>query len=1354
MRVLFVIGFILCAWGTSGQPIRLSPVFPYVNDTISVFYNANQGNAVLQGTSPVFIHTGLLTPNSQTINNWQNVQGIWGTADTNVLMTPLGANRHKITYSINSFYGISSNTTVNHLAFVFRNTNGSLVGRNADGSDILYPVYNPASALEASWDIPERTVEALPNTSLTLKAEATRVCTLRVFLNNVLLQQTTGSRKSNVAITTPSQMGIYKLCIEAIDGTDIAHDTIILVVNNALNVNSVIQVVPAIPTLNDTVTLVYDVLKGNQALEGVSPVFLHTGLLTQSGGISWQNVQGVWGTTDSNTLMTSEIMGVWSKRFHVSSFYGVPISSVGVQKMAMVFRNHDGTLVGRTDVGTDIEYSLLQGLSNGFTAGFVNVPVGPFTVGDSVSIQAASSANSTMKLWWNNTILNQVNSSVNLNFTWKLGPNSSGQQTIILEAQRLGITVYDTLNFTVAPAQAVGGRILEVTPAFPTATDSVTVIYNASEGNAALLGVAPVFAHTGLITTSSTSASNWQFVQGTWGVADPKVQMAPLVTNKHLISYSIPSFYGTTSTTPTLQKLAFVFRDSTGTKVGRDLGGQDIFYPISINSTNFQARFFVPSNVHVIQQGQCLSLLAQSNLASDVAFYDNGVLIASDSGVTSLAYCQVPAGSPGNHLVEMVATRNGVILRDTVFYVFSDGGITMDPPTGLKNGATIQNDSTLVLKLYAPGKQHVFVLTEANGFKPNSMYQMRRSFDGNTYWISLRITPNQDFVYQYLVDGSLRIADPFSELVLDPANDPSIPLTSYPNPYIYPGNKTFGHISLLRLGIPEYAWNNVNFQAPPKENLMIYELLVRDFSAQRNYTFIKDSVSYLAKLGVNAVQFMPVNEFENNESWGYNPSYHMALDKFYGTPNAFKELIDTLHGRGIAVILDVVLNHAEGQSPLAQLWWDPVQNRPASNSPYFNIQCPHPPNCWGNDFNHESPAVQQFVDQVLKYWIEEYRVDGFRFDMSKGFTNGSGGGWDVGRQNLLKRIADGVRSYKPNAYLILEHWADNSEEIVLSNYGMMLWGNVCHEYQDATMGFSSATNFSPAYHGNRGWTQPGLITYLESHDEERVAFKNQVFGNNALSSYNVRTLPVSMQRMELTTLFGHLIPGPKMMWQFQELGYDVSINNPCRVCVKPVRWNYYQVVPRRRLYETTSIINHLKQNYPVFGTSSNFYSDLYGHVKQMGFIHSSMSAVVVGNFDVATQSKTVNFPHTGTWYEYFSGQSVSVSANQTPMTLGAGEYRLFTDQIIPRSVVTFGNDDLISSTEIEAYPNPTTGEVYISGIKGSARIILHSSFGELISTVEFMNSGKIDIGNLPTGLYVVKVVQEEQVERTFKIVKQ
>jgi glycosidase len=1349
MKRLAAFLLVCCNLCLTAQVLSVSPRFPYVSDTVTVTYNSNQGNGVLAASNPVFMHAGLITPASSGPSNWQNVQGVWGTSDPNVQMTSLGNGLHKKTYSISSFYGLAAGATVNQLAFVFRNAAGTLVGRNADGSDIFYPVYNANSPLEVAWTHQGEVVEALPSSSVALEAEATRVSTFNVYVGSALVQQIQGVRRANFNLTLPAQLGLYTLRIEAVAGGVTTSDTLALVVTNALNVNPVVRMIPALPHLNDTVTLVYDVARGNQALVNSAPVYLHTGLLTQTTGSVWQNVQGQWGIADPNVLMQHFGDGVWTKTFHVASFYGVPVTSHGIQSMAMVFRDQSGNVVGRTASQADIEYAVLPAPASNFTAAFVAPPSGPLAVGDSVALQMAASASADLTLRWGASVLAQANSALNLNYTWMLTANTAGPQTLVLEAVRQGTTVYDTLNLQITAAQPIGGRALEVIPPFPLESDTISVIYDAAQGNGALVATQPVFAHTGLITSTSTSPSNWQHVQGTWGSADPKVAMASLGGTKHQLSYHIPTFYGINPATVTVQQMAFVFRDSTGSKVGRDVGGQDLYYPISPNASAFQARFFVPTQVHLLQPGQCLSLLAQSNAPADLALYDNGVLVASDSGVTSLAHCQVPFGASGNHLVELVAVRNGQVLRDTVYYVRPTASVPMDPPLGLKQGANVVNDSTLTLLLYAPHKQHVYVLTESNDFLPNSNYQMRRSTDGTTYWITLPVVPNQDFVYQYLVDGSLRIADPYSERILDPSNDGSISSATYPNPYPYPSTKTFGHLSIIRPGAAPYVWDHTNFQAPPKENLMIYELLVRDFIAPRNYTAIRDSVNYLVKLGVNAVQFMPVNEFENNESWGYNPSYHMALDKYYGTPASFKELIDTLHGRGIAVILDVVLNHAEGQSPLAQLWWDPVQNRPASNSPYFNVQCPHPPNCWGNDFNHESPAVQQFVDQVLKYWIEEYRVDGFRFDMSKGFTNGSGGGWDVGRQNLIKRIADVVRSYKPNAYLILEHWADNSEEIVLSNYGMMLWGNVCHEYQEATMGFSGGTNFSPAYHGNRGWNQPGLITYLESHDEERIAYKNQVFGNNALSAHNVRTLPVSMRRMELATLFGHLIPGPKMMWQFQELGYDVSINNPCRVCTKPVRWNYYQVVPRRRLYETTSIINHLKQDYPVFGTSSNFYSDLYGHVKQMGFIHSSMSAVVVGNFDVATQSQTINFPHTGTWYEYFSGQTLSVSANQTPMTLGAGEYRLYTDQWVPRSTVTFNSEESESIAQVQITPNPTSGNLSVlmseREVISGALLVLIDAVGSMVYNAQ-LKGLKNDLNvELPSGLYTALILVDSEV---------
>lgn len=1322
-----------------GQVVSSTPLFPYQNDSVSITYDASLGNGELVGVSPLFAHTGLIYGTS---SNWQNVQGNWGTADSSVLMQSLGNEIHSLSFHIPSYYGISgtSSSGPNALAFVFRNSSGTLVGRNSDQSDIYVPIYSSSSPLEVQWASNKNVIEALPNTSLTLNAGSSVLADFNVFIDGNLVFSDSNTRSITPTINIPNALGVHSLVVEANQGGQSVTDSLVLAINNAVGVNQNVIVIPAYPTNQDTIDIVYDSLSGNRGTQGQMPLYLHTGVLTQGSGTNWQNIQGNWGTDDNNVRLSHLGGGIWHKRLHVNSFYSLTSIASSVTHLAMVIRDSSGTYVGKTSSGGDILHPLTySNNSNGFNAAFVNgnVPI-YLAVGDSLHIQATCNLAASLNFTWNGTSIVSASNSYGLSHSLITGSNWVGNQQILLEAITSSDSVYDTLNVYVAPATPVGGSILTVVPPFPLKTDTVSIIYDAQEGNGALANTTPVFAHTGMITNGNLNY--WQNVQGTWGVADSNVMMTDIGNASHEIEYHIPSFYGFTPSSTNMTHMSFVFRNADGTSVGRDVDGGDIYYPITSNPNAFEARFFSPTKVHVLKSGQCLDLKVKSNLNATLTLYDNGIVIATDTNATSLDYCQSPGGQYGNHMVTLMAFRNGNIRRDTVHYVYPGNITPANPPLGLKNGANIINDSTVTLVLYAPGKENVFVLAESNDFLPDVNYQMTPSIDGSTYWITLNCTPNQDFIYQYLVDGEIRIADPFSERILDPQNDGNIPSANYPNPYPYPSNKTFGHCSLIHPGGTPFNWQNDNYQAPDEENLMIYELLVRDFVEERNYNTIRDSLDYFTKLNINAIEFMPINEFENNLSWGYNPSYHMALDKMYGTPDDFKTLVDSLHGRGIAVIVDVVLNHAEGQNPLARLWWDAVNNTPASDNPYFNTTCPHPPNCWGNDFDHESQATKDYVDQILRYWIEEYHVDGFRLDFTKGFTNGIGGGWDVGRQNLLKRIANTVWAYKPGAYMILEHWGDNSEEINLSNHGFLLWGNVCHEYQDAAMGFGSNSSFSQAFHGSRGWNNAGLVTYVESHDEERVAFKNKTYGNNSIGAHNVRNTAISMKRMELTTLFGHLIPGPKMMYQFQELGYDISIDDPCRVCEKPPKWNYYTNVPRRRLYEITGIINNLKASYPSFGPYTNFYADMQGHVKQMRFEHSTMDAVAVGNFDVASQTKDIYFSHTGTWYEYFTGQSITVNNTTISVALDAGEYRLYTDVNIPGGTSEFSVNEY-DLEDLMVYPNPSSGLFTINLKEEAVLIELYNNAGAKIPVTfnQDLNQVKV-VKNVSEGVYYLHIL--------------
>ena len=146
---------------------------------------------------------------------------------------------------------------------------------------------------------------------------------------------------------------------------------------------------------------------------------------------------------------------------------------------------------------------------------------------------------------------------------------------------------------------------------------------------------------------------------------------------------------------------------------------------------------------------------------------------------------------------------------------------------------------------------------------------------------------------------------------------------------------------------------------------------------------------------MNAIELMPVMEFEGNENWGYATSFHMSLDKFYGTSNDFKEFVDTCHQNGIAVILDLALNHVTGRSPMVRMWMEDTDDdgwgESNSENPYLNSHATHTYSVF-NDFNHSSSLTQDYTKRVIKHWIEEYKIDGFRWDLTKGFTQNCSSG--------------------------------------------------------------------------------------------------------------------------------------------------------------------------------------------------------------------------------------------------------------------------------------------------------------------------------------------------------------------------
>jgi 1,4-alpha-glucan branching enzyme len=580
----------------------------------------------------------------------------------------------------------------------------------------------------------------------------------------------------------------------------------------------------------------------------------------------------------------------------------------------------------------------------------------------------------------------------------------------------------------------------------------------------------------------------------------------------------------------------------------------------------------------------------------------------------------------------------------------------------LRDGITRISDDSLAFVLFAPQKESVYLLGDFNNWTATADYKMKK--DGDRFWIKIgNLDKNNEYVCQYLIDNRIRIADPYATKISDPWNDKDIPAAIYPDLIQYPAGKATEIAMVVSTKQDNYSWNVSNFPTASANNLVIYEILIRDFTEERSIKGVMAKIPYLKSLGVNAVELMPFNEFEANDSWGYNPSFYFAPDKAYGTANDYKEFIDECHANGIAVIMDIVLNHSYGQSPLVRMYQS-ADGNPSSDNLWYNVTSPNTSYSWGYDFNHESKYTQDFVDSVCAYWIKEYKIDGYRFDFTKGFTNtpGDGQAYDQSRVNILKRITSEIRKRKQDAVIIFEHLADNIEEKELSDYDILLWGNINGSMNQATMGYSQGADISWASYKQRDWTKSNLVAYMESHDEERIMFRNEQYGNS-YAGYNVKNIATGLKRTEAAAVILFALPGPRMIWQFGELGYDFPLegNGADRLEKKPIRWDYYDDPDRKALHDVFATMINFKKTNSTFSTA-DYTIDLTDLFKCVVLKTDSETVVAVANFDVRQVTKTVNFGKTGNWKDYFTNNIISTTSASESITLNAGEYRLYFSQ--------------------------------------------------------------------------------------------
>jgi 1,4-alpha-glucan branching enzyme len=912
------------------------------------------------------------------------------------------------------------------------------------------------------------------------------------------------------------------------------------------------------------------------------------------------------------------------------------------------------------------------------------------------------------------------------------------------------------LSITLIAFLAGNTQVLRWSPAFIQETSAtISISANAIAGNKGLADHLPatdVYVHIGAITSLSSNAADWKYVKFTWATT-PGAANAPVSGNNEwtfTISGGLRNFFGITNSTEKIQKIAILFRSGNGNKVLRNDDGSDMYIPVYDNGNFVRidepiSKPYFNRTLQAIDKkiGESISITGNSNGAAELKLFFNGNIIGTASGASTISANTLLQTGGTQKIIAEGQFPGGILVKDSIQF-FVPGPASVKPlPDGIGDGITYERgDTSAYLVLYAPGKGRVSVLGDFNNWTESETFQMNKTPDGSRFWIRIgKLIPGAEYAYQFQIDGTLKVADFNTEKVLDPNNDNTIPATTYPGLKSYPTGKTSGIVSVLHPGKPSYSWKIQNFKRPEKQNLIIYELLLRDFVATRNFQTLKDTLSYLKKLGVNTIGLMPFSEFEGNLSWGYNPNYFFAPDKFYGTENAIRDFIDECHRQGIAVIMDMVLNHAFGSSPHALMYWDGAGNKPATDNPWLNPDAKHPFNV-GYDFNHESSATKDLVARVVRHWLTRYKIDGFRWDLSKGFTQTNNpnnvsawGNYDASRVATWKRIYDTMQAVSPGSYCILEHFADNSEERELANYGMMLWGNGNFNFNQATMGYAQDSDFGGISAQRRGWEKQHLVGYMESHDEERLMYKNLNFGNQSVS-YSTRDSVVALKRMGQAAAFWAMIPGPKMLWQFGEIGFPYSINtctngtvnNNCRLDNKPLVWGNFGDVSKRALYDVYANLLRLRQNPSLISTftGNNYTMDLAGTVKTIQVNTDSLKIVVVGNFDLSAKTVNVTFPSSGTWHSYLTKTSINVSGTSSSISLQPGEYHVYLNRDLSNSLVTALFNPVMPELDLQTiiYPNPVKNELNLT-------YVLPKS-GEVV--ISLMSANGIKLGNLFKGV--------------------
>jgi 1,4-alpha-glucan branching enzyme len=523
----------------------------------------------------------------------------------------------------------------------------------------------------------------------------------------------------------------------------------------------------------------------------------------------------------------------------------------------------------------------------------------------------------------------------------------------------------------------------------------------------------------------------------------------------------------------------------------------------------------------------------------------------------------------------------------------------------------VDHGGHVTFTLYLPRKQSVHVIGDFNDWRPDAD-PLREIAEG--LWSFERELPRGTFSYQFLVDQHQIICDPYARYVeRDPGEGPQR--------------------AIVKPREDPYLWKHDSWGRPRFQDLLIYELHVADFTPQRDLREAATRLEYVRDLGVNAIELMPVFSVHEHAGWGYTPTYLFACNEDYGTPNDLRWLIDEAHGRDIAVILDIVLAHTGQDHPFNQLY-------SYDESPWYG-EGP----AGGHEFalpqlDYSKPATRRFAKDVLEYWLNDFHVDGFRFDYIKsiGVTRDGHG---------ISTLVAAARAVREDVFLIGEHVPENAQLMLDCGLDGAWHVRFCHAlrallterdvFDNRPHEFERVIQVLDPQHEGYGQKPSCMVNYLESHDEERIALALKRAGCDEHTA-RVRAA------LGATVLF--TVAGEPMLYQGQDWGQA----SPRNMDHNYIEWAELETPGGRGLRDHYRRLAWLRRSHGALRTA-NFAFDVVSpgqrSVVYRRWEDSGDEVIVAANFSGDRQRLGVPLPGEGAWKEFFTEEVIQASRAQT-----------------------------------------------------------------------------------------------------------